>query len=241
MRHSKNYFGIWLITLCVVVNLMILLVLAMRMGPNESSYNNGLGNVFALPFLGLGALALIILLCCFPRYFSWRTAMIIVGLYSAMSFVAYHTTSLYGGYRATFKIMDRTGKPISGIRVQFLQQRWLTPGGPLAVFFVQDFVSEDYSDNAGFVHTDANIFTRLFGDVNLTPGDIKPVNPNFKSGYFTITDQFPGSTYEVNWEQPGKGYTDNKMIRSEPIKVPFQQPLPFYLPGKTDDGPYPGN
>lgn len=212
----------------------------MRMGPHESSYNNGLGNVFTLPFLGLGALVLIILLCFFPKYFKWRTAIVVVSFYSALSFTAYLTPNLYGGYKATFRIVDRAGKPITGIRVDFLQQRSLTPGGPIALFFVQDFGTCDYSDNEGLVHVTANIFTRLFGTVNQAPQEPKPANLEFKIAEFTIMQDARGTIFQVNWTQPF-GSSKNGDLWSENIHVPFRQPLTVYLASKDDDDSYPGN
>jgi hypothetical protein len=209
----------------------------MRVGPHESSENNGYGNILALPFIGILGVAIVIIACLYPRRAPTELGAVkLLGftvLYAITATVAYNLPVLYGGYTASFKLVDRNGDPISGMRVEFIQQRSDSPI-LISVFFVQDYATVDYSDKQGIVRAPANTNTRLSAFINLTPDDSTPVNPNYFIGDLLLVRQSttpptPSLTVSLypSWEDQQDGQEVNGQVA-----IPFRDPVPITVPDR---------
>ncbi len=208
----------------------------MRMGPHESSQNNGMGNILALPFIGILGVGIVILACLYPRRAPSQSGAIklwvFIALYAIAATVIYNQPGLYGGYTASFKLADRNGAPISGMRVEFIQQRSdLTLS---SVFFVQDYATVDYSDKQGVARAPANINTRLSAFINLTPDDSTPVKPNYFIGDLLLVRQnttppTPSLTVHLypSWADQQHGQEVNLQVA-----IPFSDPVPITIPDR---------
>jgi hypothetical protein len=222
---------------CGTAHLLFLAVYAMRMGPHESSENNGYGNIIALPVIGLLVVAAVFIGCLYPRHVPMKSgavrAIAFVVLYSIAGIVIYNLPVLYGGYTARFKLVDINGEPLSGMRVEFTQQR---TGSSIAsflisVFFVQDYMTVDYSDKKGIARAPANINTRLSAFINLTPDRSAPLNPNYFIGDVLLVEQMntPSLTGSLM-----PSWTDQQKTQSisSQVAIPSHQPILITVPNR---------
>ena len=231
---SRTYLWIWLFLACCTTHLLFLVLYAMRMGPHESSENNGLGNILALPFIGILGVVIVILACLYPRRAPTQSGtvklLVFIALYATAATAIYNLPVLYGGYTASFKLVDRNGAPIVGMRAEFIQQR---SGFTLSsVFFVQDYATVDYSDKQGIVRAPANINTRLSAFINLTPDDSTPVNPNYFIANLLLVEQMnmPSLTLHLypSWEDQQDGQDETRQV-----SIPFRDPILITIPNRS--------
>jgi hypothetical protein len=229
---SRKYLWFWLILACCTAHLLFLLLYAMRMGPHESSENNGYGNILALPFIGILGLAAIILACNYPRRAPTKSETVnllgFIVLYVIAAIASYNLPVLYGGYTASFKLVDRRGNSISDMRVEFIQQR----SSFSSIFFVQDYATSDYSDKDGIVRVLANTNTRLSAFINLTPDLSTPVNPDYFIGNLLLVEQrnMPSLTLHLypSWSDQQNGQEESRQV-----SIPFRDTILITIPDRS--------
>jgi hypothetical protein len=235
---SRNYLWIWLFLACATTHLLFLVLYAMRMGPHESSENNGYGNILALPFIGILGVAIIVLACLYPRRAATKpgTAKVVkfIAFYAIAATAIYNLPFLYGGYTARFKLVDLNSNPISGMRAEFLQQRsdasiW---AALCSVFFVQDYTTVDYSDDQGIVRAPANVNTRLGAFINLKADDSTPVNPKYFIVDLLLAEQMntPSLTLGLypSWRDQKDGRNETRQV-----SIPFRDPILITIPDRA--------
>jgi len=207
----------------------------MRMGPHESSENNGYGNLLALPFIGILGLAILIIACLYPRRapteLGTAKLLVFIVLYAIAATVAYNLPVLYGGYTASFKLVDHNGDPISGMKVEFIQQRSDTLM-LASVFFVQDYATVDHSDREGIVRAPANTHTRLSAFINQTPGDSTPSNPNYFIGDLLLAKQSNMPSLNVHLMPSLMDQQGGQQVSSQ-VAIPFRDPIPITIPDRS--------
>ena len=210
----------------------------MRMGPHESSENNGYGNIVALPVIGILIATAVFIACLYPRHIPIRSgavkALAFIVLYTVAGTVIYNLPVLYGGYTARFKLVDRHGDPISGMRVEFTQQRTgsSTASFLISVFFVQDYMTVDYSDKQGIARAPANINTRLSAFINLTPDRSAPVNPNYFIGDLLLVEQLNTPSLTGSLMPSWNDQQETQNVRSQ-VAIPFREPILITMPDRS--------
>ena len=151
---------------------------------------------------------------------------------------------MWGYYPLRVHVVDWQGKPLSGVKIHFLEER---TGISLEQAFLPDDVSGDIvTDDKGDVSYTVNNYRRIFGAVNSywqDPTDKTLGNAGFSLqpygiGFYPVSSQ--KQELQISWTAKGQPPGTNEKNSTASVSRPYSGTLIIYLPGVggEDASPY---